>query len=143
MHINPEQNSGPSSLYPNLTGAELRVVLETGRPLDMPTFQEGILNNFRHAFEDYATTIKPPEVDKRKSFNELSYVNMMRHDLEKHGYVKPNTKEQVRNEFLTHICEGIDQASKTDFVLHNDADGLKYFKNGEWTPYASMLDSGL
>lgn len=142
MHTNPEQNLG-SSLYPNMSGEELRVVLLTGRPLDVPTFQEAILNNFRQTFQNKEALIKPPEAEQRRSFNELSYVNMMRYDLEHYGSVLPRTKEQVCNEFLTHICEAVDQSSKTDFVLRRDTDGLKYFKNGEWTSYASMLDTGL
>ncbi len=141
MRTSPEQNS-VSSLSPAVSGPDLRAALQTAQPIEMTAFQSSILDSFRRTFEDRATTIRPPEAE-RKSFNQLSYVNMMRYDIRRHGWVLPETREQVGNEFLSQICEAVDRSSKTDFVLRNDADGLKYFKNGEWTSYASMLDTGL
>jgi hypothetical protein len=137
MHINLEQNS-VHRRYSEPGKPDLGITLQTGQSVELSVLADG----FRQTIQDRAKIVRPPETD-RKSFNHLSYVNMMRFDLQRYGSVLPETREQVGNEFLSHICEAVDRSSKTDFVLRNDADGLKYFKNGEWTSYASMLDTGL
>ncbi len=86
--------------------------------------------------------LKPNHQEKYQSFDILAGVNAIKHDLEYSGYVLPQTREQVLNEGLSYITEGIDRSAKTSFVFQRRGDDLVYFYKGGWHPYQEMLDAG-
>lgn len=87
---------------------------------------------------------KLPVNELDKSFDPSAAVLMLRHDIETTGSVLPETMEQVCNEELSYIAEGIDLHSYTRFVLsQNETGDLVYFKDGEWKPYLGLLYAGL
>jgi hypothetical protein len=87
-----------------------------------------------------ATELKTNE--KLKSFNLLAGVNALRYDLQLYGQVLPQTLEQVKNEHLSYITEGIDKASRTEFVFKRSGEDLIYFDDGHWRSYDDMLEAG-
>lgn len=84
-----------------------------------------------------------PTTEELKSFDLLANVDALRFDIERYGYVLPETREQVGNEQLSYLSEGIDRASRTAFVLRRTGNDLVYFDDGRWRPYSNMLDTGL
>ena len=87
-----------------------------------------------------ATELKTNE--KLKSFNLLAGVNALRYDLQFYGQMLPETLEQVKNEHLSYITEGIDKASRTVFVFKRSGEDLIYFDDGRWRSYGNMLEAG-
>ena len=85
--------------------------------------------------------VKPEE--QQRSFDVLASVNQFRHDLDNFGYVLPETRDQVVDEQLSYLAEGVDRAVKTTFVLRREGDELIYFSKGEWTSYNAMLTGSL
>ena len=81
--------------------------------------------------------------EKIRSFDVLSSVNQFRYDLENFGEIKAETREQVINEELSLICEGIDRSSRSSFVLKRLEGQLVYFNDGTWRPYQLLLEDGL
>lgn len=59
-----------------------------------------------------------------KVFDELSTVRMYQQDMREFGFVRPETKQQVYNEELSFVAEGINAPLKTDFTLKKTAEGL-------------------
>ncbi len=88
-------------------------------------------------------TQKKIEKENYHSFNILANVNSLKFDLENYGYVLPETREQVCNEQLSFITEGIDRASRTSFKLKRVNGELAYFNEAKWRPYAEMIEAGL
>jgi hypothetical protein len=86
---------------------------------------------------------QPQHEDLKKSFDSLASIDMFRFDLQRFGQILPETREQVGNEELSYVTEGIDRASRTSFVLRNEGQNLLYFKEGRWQPYIGMLLTGL
>lgn len=85
--------------------------------------------------------VKP--VEQQRSFDVLASVNQFRHDLDSYGYILPETRDQIVDEQLSYLAEGVDRAVKTTFVLRRDGDELIYFSKGEWTSYSAMLSGSL
>lgn len=88
-------------------------------------------------------TLKGLEREKLHSFDICAGVYALRHDLDNYGEVLAATLEQVRNEHLSYICEGIDKASRTEFVFSRRGDELVYFDDGEWRSQRDMLEAGI
>ncbi len=86
---------------------------------------------------------QPQYENLRKSFDSLASIDMLQFDLQRFGQILPETREQVGNEELSYVTEGIDRASRTSFVLRNEGQNLLYFKEGRWQPYVGMLLTGL
>lgn len=85
-----------------------------------------------------------PEENSGRSFDPLASVNMMRFDITNYGHVLPETRNQIYDEEMTYIAEGIDRHSYTQFTLQHDPEkGLVYFAKGEWRPYVGTLLTGL
>lgn len=85
-------------------------------------------------------TINPRE---RKSFDPLAAVITIRYDINAFGQILPETREQIYNEELTFVAEGINLPLRTEFEI-KEVDGEQvYFTRGEWRSYDSMLETGL
>lgn len=80
--------------------------------------------------------------ERLKSFDLLASVDMLRFDLERYGRVLPETRQRVYDEELSSIAEGAERASRTEFVLAKEGDGLVYFDRGDWRSYTAMLITG-
>jgi hypothetical protein len=78
----------------------------------------------------------------QKSFDVLASVDMMRFDLQQFGCVLPETRQRVYDEELSSIAEGIERASRTEFVLAKKGNDLAYFDRGNWRSYTGMLQTG-
>lgn len=83
------------------------------------------------------------ETERQKSFDVVASVRMLRYDIDNFGRVLPETMQQVYDEELTYIAEGIDRHSYTAFSLQEQDGGLVYFREGKWQPYTGMLLRGL
>lgn len=84
-----------------------------------------------------------PETKNLKSFDLLANVEAMQLDLERFGYVLPETRAQVTNEQLSFLVEGAERDARTPFVLaRNSKNDLTYFDDGDWRPYGSMVLAG-
>lgn len=81
--------------------------------------------------------------EKLKSFDLLANVDALKYDIEHFGEVLPETREQVMNEQLSYLTEGIDRAARTIFPLQRQGDELVYFDDGAWRPYSAMMATGL
>lgn len=81
--------------------------------------------------------------EQLRSFDPLASVNMLRFDLMTFGHVLPETKQRVCDEELSFLAEGVDRASRTDFVLRRQGDELLYFDDGGWRAYGGMLQTGV
>jgi hypothetical protein len=62
--------------------------------------------------------------EQLKVFDELASIRMLRQDIERFGFVSAETWQQVYNEELTFVAEGIDAPLKTSFTLQNGEQGL-------------------
>lgn len=60
-----------------------------------------------------------------------------------HDAVLELTYEQVKNEQLSYLVEGIDKSSCTEFVFQRQAEDLVYFDDGNWRTHREMLELGL
>lgn len=92
-----------------------------------------------------APTTEPEqfEAEEKRSFDINASVRMFRHDLNTHGFIRPETYQQACDEELTFIAEGIDRHSYTSFNLKHDEElGLVMWRKGEWQPYISTLING-
>ncbi len=85
---------------------------------------------------------QPPH-EKLKSFDPLASVDMLQFDLQRHGYVLPETRQRVYDEELSSMAEGVGRAAHTEFTLQRQSDHLVYFDRGQKKPYMSMLATGL
>ena len=77
-----------------------------------------------------------------KSFDVLASVRRFQYDLGHFGEILPETQEQVCNEELSYLVEGIDRAARTEFCLPRVGGDLTYFSEGTWKPYMAMLYGG-
>lgn len=80
--------------------------------------------------------------ERRRSFDPLTSVRMLREDIMASGYVLPETRERVRDQELSLLAEGVDRASRTVFPLQRQGDDLVYFKNGKTHSYTGLLITG-
>jgi hypothetical protein len=87
--------------------------------------------------------IETGESERQKSFDVVASVRMLRYDLDNFDRVLPETMQQVYDEELTYIAEGIDRHSYTAFRLQEQDGDLVYFREGKWQPYTGMLLRGL
>jgi hypothetical protein len=88
---------------------------------------------------DYNTL---PTAETRSSFNVLASVNMLRADIAQCGRILPETRQRILDEELSLVSEGMNRASRTEFVLQRQSDDLAYYKNGRWESYTGMLLTG-
>ncbi len=98
------------------------------------------------AFEQAPRLVQFPDFDqpeRRRSFDLMANLRMYQFDIDHFGQILPETREQVCNELLSQLAEGVDRAAQTTFVFDRDGDNLLYFKKGEWSSYRDMLKSGL
>lgn len=80
----------------------------------------------------------------KKHFDILASVRSARYDLQTFGYILPETKDQILDEELTYIAEGIDRPLSVPFVLPADEHGqLLVFQKGKWRPYMNTLENGM
>jgi hypothetical protein len=79
----------------------------------------------------------------RRSFDIRASVSQFAYDLENYGEIKAETREQVKNEELSLICEGLPGASRTEFTYLRNGNDLVYFKDGKWQPYYLLFEIGL
>ncbi len=77
-----------------------------------------------------------------RSFDVLAGVYALRYDLDNFGSVLPETRNQVLDEHLSFIAEGIGRAAKTEFIFRQSGDDLVYFDDGKWRAYSEMLEAG-
>ncbi len=85
--------------------------------------------------------LRSPE--KLRSFDPLASVDMMMFDIQRSGYVLPETRNRVYDEELSYLAEGIDRAARTTFVLKRQGEDLVYFDRGQWRPYVGALLTGM
>lgn len=87
---------------------------------------------------------RSPEIQKEqfRSFDPLASVDRCRFDILTLGYVLPETMQQVQNEELTYIAEGINRPLYTKFLLEQRDGELVFFNWGKWVPYISTLERG-
>ncbi len=83
------------------------------------------------------------DTERLRSFDILANVYALRRDIDVYGYVLDETREQVGNEQLSYITEGIDRAARTSFDLKCMGSELVYFDDGDWRLYADMIETGL
>ncbi len=81
--------------------------------------------------------------EQARSFDPLASIKMLRHDLVHYGRILPETREQVYDEELSYLSEGVDRASRTTFALRREADEVVYFTKGGWRSYLGMLHTSL
>lgn len=79
---------------------------------------------------------------ERKSFDPLASVRMLSYDLQRFGYVLSETREQVLNEEMSLMTEGMNRAARPTFLLKRKGNDLVYFKHGDWQSYTGMLITG-
>ncbi len=89
------------------------------------------------------TLSKQQQYETSKSFDILSSVKLLRHDLQAVGYVQPETRQRVYDEELSLIAEGINRPLRTEFNLKREDGELVYFHNGKWRPYLATLTNGV
>lgn len=89
------------------------------------------------------TLVEQPAREQLKSFDLSANVNLLRFDLENFGHVLPETRQRVGDEQLSHMVEGCDRASCTQFVFRRESDDLLHFDKGEWRRYGEMTERGL
>lgn len=82
------------------------------------------------------------EHEQLRSFDLTASVKRLRHDYEHFAEVQPLTREQVCDEELSYIVEGLGRASRTSFTMQRLGGELVYFSEGRWTPYSLMLKNG-
>jgi hypothetical protein len=80
--------------------------------------------------------------ERRRSFDVMASVDMLRFDLQRFGQVLPETRQRVYDEELSSIAEGVERAARTEFVLAKEGDDLVYFDRGSWKSYTGMLITG-
>lgn len=73
-------------------------------------------------------------------FDELASVHMLQEDKALYGEVRPETWEQVINEELTFVAEGINAPMRTQFTLKQTSEGLV---DDRGTPLMRALDRGV
>lgn len=79
----------------------------------------------------------------RRSFDPMASVRRFSDDIRAHGAIFPETRQQVLDEELSYLSEGMDRAVTTRFVMKRMDGNLVYFHGGEWRPYTGLLISGL
>ncbi len=96
------------------------------------------------------STTYAPSVEARtaheeelRSFDVLATVHRLRYDLAVRGEIREETLEQVYDEELSYIAEGINRPLRTEFTFQQQDGELVYFDRGEWRPYMSMLVVGV
>jgi hypothetical protein len=93
--------------------------------------------------EKQALAEQPKQTHERTMFDVTASIKMLRYDYDNLGYFHPETEQQVLNEDLSLIVEGVGRASLTKFVLKREGSGLVYFKDGDWQSYGGMVKDGL
>lgn len=83
-----------------------------------------------------------PRTERLHSFDILANVDTLRYDLDIFGRVLPETREQVTNEQLTFLVEGIGRSAKTIFNFKREGGDLVYFDDGNWRSYGEMVLAG-
>lgn len=79
----------------------------------------------------------------RRSFDPMASVRRFSDDIRAHGTIFPETRQQVLDEELSYLSEGMDRAVTTRFVMKRMDGDLVYFYDREWRPYTGLLISGL
>lgn len=83
-----------------------------------------------------------PPSGEQKSFDLQDSVKMMRADLERDGFIHPETEQRVYDNECTFVAEGIDRPLYSEFTITRDQEqGLQIFDRGEWKPYLSNLEN--
>ena len=83
-----------------------------------------------------------PTKEKYRSFDVTAGVYALKNDLDHNGYFLPETKEQVLNEQLSYLVEGIERSSRTTFYFTRLDQDLYYFDDGGWRSHSDMLAAG-
>lgn len=106
------------------------------------SFTKGCIRKREIAVREHTgETIHKPE---KKHFDLLASVRRYEYDSIHFGHITEPTKEQVLNEELSYIAEGLNRVLKTSFTLDRDKDGsLRFAASGGSRPYKELLDNGI
>lgn len=62
--------------------------------------------------------------EQLKVFDELASIRILQEDLKTHGFITPESWQQVYNEELTYVAESINAPLRTEFMLKETPEGL-------------------
>jgi hypothetical protein len=79
----------------------------------------------------------------QRSFDPLASVDAMARDISLYNDVLPETRQQIENEELSYLAEGVNMAARPEFVFKRDGDEFVYFDDGKWRRYGDMIETGL